>query len=65
MQLGQIASSINQRNPGELPSKLEANLREYCQAVMLLGGKELPPPIVIEEEEEVPDNPVQKKTEEK
>ena len=41
MQLGQISNSINQRRPGDLPSKPETNPREYCKAVVLRSGKEL------------------------
>ena len=39
IQIGQIASSLNPRNPGELPSKIETNLRERVNAITFRSGK--------------------------
>nr|XP_027067785.1 uncharacterized protein LOC113693444 [Coffea arabica] len=39
VQIGQIANVINNRNPGELPSKTEVNPREHVNAIILRSGK--------------------------
>nr|XP_027083595.1 uncharacterized protein LOC113705889 [Coffea arabica] len=39
VQIGQIANVINNRNPGELPSKIEVNPREHVNAITLRSGK--------------------------
>nr|XP_027068325.1 uncharacterized protein LOC113693813 [Coffea arabica] len=39
IQIGQIANAINNRNPGELPSKTEVNPREQVNAITLRSGK--------------------------
>ncbi|XP_071928181.1 uncharacterized protein [Coffea arabica] len=39
VQIGQIAKVINNRNPGELPSKTEVNPREHVNAIILRSGK--------------------------
>ncbi|XP_027120640.1 uncharacterized protein [Coffea arabica] len=39
VQVGQIANMINNRNPGELPSKIEVNPIEYVNTITLRSGK--------------------------
>ncbi|XP_048492988.1 uncharacterized protein LOC125493566 [Beta vulgaris subsp. vulgaris] len=41
LQLGQLATAINSRNQGALPSKTEVNPKQHCNAVTLRNGKEL------------------------
>ncbi|XP_041016163.1 uncharacterized protein LOC121258686 [Juglans microcarpa x Juglans regia] len=41
MQLGQLANSINSREQGNFPSKIEANLKDHCKLVTLRSGKKL------------------------
>ena len=44
VQIGQIASAINPRYSGELPSKIKVNTREYVNAITLKSGKTLEGP---------------------
>ncbi|GAB2285899.1 hypothetical protein Dimus_020334, partial [Dionaea muscipula] len=37
----QLASAINNRNQGNLPSKTEVNPREHVNAIILRSGREL------------------------
>ncbi|XP_071939775.1 uncharacterized protein [Coffea arabica] len=46
VQIGQIASSLNNRNQGELPSKTEVNPKEHVKAITLRSGKQLEDPPV-------------------
>ena len=39
VQIGQIANFINNRNPGEFPSKIEVNSREHVNAITLRSGR--------------------------
>ncbi|XP_027150322.1 uncharacterized protein LOC113750559 [Coffea eugenioides] len=48
VQIGQIASSLNNRNQGELPNKMEVNPKEHVKAVTLRSGKQLKDPPVSE-----------------
>ncbi|XP_071932955.1 uncharacterized protein [Coffea arabica] len=50
VQIGQIASSLNNRNQGELPSKMEVNPKEHVKAITLRSGKQLEDPPVVEVE---------------
>ncbi|XP_071912279.1 uncharacterized protein [Coffea arabica] len=50
VQIGQIASSLNNRNQGELPSKTEVNPKEHVKAITLRSGKQLEDPPVMEVE---------------
>lgn len=44
VQIGQIASTLNLRNPQQLPSQFEVNLREQVNAITLRSGKQLENP---------------------
>ncbi|XP_071909600.1 uncharacterized protein [Coffea arabica] len=48
VQIGQIASSLNNRNQGELPSKTEVNPKKHVKAITLRSGKQLKDPPVVE-----------------
>ncbi|XP_071921868.1 uncharacterized protein [Coffea arabica] len=50
VQIGQIASSLNNRNQGELPSKTEVNPKEHVKAITLRSGRQLEDPPVEEVE---------------
>nr|XP_027093500.1 uncharacterized protein LOC113713896 [Coffea arabica] len=52
VQIGQIASSLNNRNQGELPSKTEVNPKEHVKAITLRSGKQLEDPPVMEVEKD-------------
>ncbi|XP_071905823.1 uncharacterized protein [Coffea arabica] len=52
VQIGQIASSLNNRNQGELPSKTEVNPKEQVQAITLRSGRQLEDPPVVEVEKD-------------
>ncbi|XP_071905800.1 uncharacterized protein [Coffea arabica] len=52
VQIGQIASSLNNRNQGELPSKTEVNPKEQVQAITLRSGRQLEDPLVVEVEKD-------------
>ncbi|XP_071905631.1 uncharacterized protein [Coffea arabica] len=52
VQIGQIASSLNNRNQGELPSKTEVNPKEHMKAITLRSGKQLEDPPVMEVEKD-------------
>ncbi|XP_071939987.1 uncharacterized protein [Coffea arabica] len=52
VQIGQIASSLNNRNQGELPSKTEVNPKEQVQAITLRSGRQLEDPPVKEVEKD-------------
>ncbi|XP_071924778.1 uncharacterized protein [Coffea arabica] len=52
VQIGQIASSLNNRNQGELPSKTEVNPKEHVKAITLRSGKQLEDPPVVEVEKD-------------
>ncbi|XP_027158091.1 uncharacterized protein LOC113759717 [Coffea eugenioides] len=52
VQIGQIASSLNNRNQGELPSKTEVNPMEHVKAITLRSGKQLEEPPVVEVEQD-------------
>ncbi|XP_071902737.1 uncharacterized protein [Coffea arabica] len=52
VQIGQIASSLNNRNQGELPSKTEVNPKEHVKAITLHSGKQLEDPPVMEVEKD-------------
>ncbi|XP_071926164.1 uncharacterized protein [Coffea arabica] len=52
VQIGQIASSLNNRNQGELPSKTEVNPKEHVKAIILRSGKQLEDPPVMEVEKD-------------
>ncbi|XP_071925471.1 uncharacterized protein [Coffea arabica] len=52
VQIGQIASSLNNRNQGELPSKTEVNPKEQVKAITLRSGKQLEDPPVMEVEKD-------------
>ncbi|GAB2299682.1 hypothetical protein Dimus_033739, partial [Dionaea muscipula] len=53
VQLGQLASVINNRNQGNLPSKTEVNPRELGNAITLRSSKELGETSERKENEEV------------
>ncbi|XP_071939213.1 uncharacterized protein [Coffea arabica] len=52
VQIGQIASSLNNRNQGELPSKTEVNPKEHVKAITLRSGKQLEDPPMMEVEKD-------------
>ncbi|XP_027178132.1 uncharacterized protein LOC113777297 [Coffea eugenioides] len=52
VQIGQIASSLNNRSQGELPSKTEVNPKEHVKAITLRNGKQLEDPPVMEVEKD-------------
>ncbi|XP_071927623.1 uncharacterized protein [Coffea arabica] len=52
VQIGQIASSLNNRNQGELPSKTEVNPKEHVKAITLRSGRQLEDPPVKEVEKD-------------
>nr|XP_027071853.1 uncharacterized protein LOC113696672 [Coffea arabica] len=52
VQIGQIASSLNNRNQGELPSKTEVNPKEHVKSITLCSGKQLEEPPVVEVEKD-------------
>ncbi|XP_071902706.1 uncharacterized protein [Coffea arabica] len=52
VQLGQIANAVNNRNQGDLLSKIEVNPREHAKAITLHSGKEVGELPVVECERE-------------
>ncbi|XP_071917116.1 uncharacterized protein [Coffea arabica] len=52
VQIGQIASYLNNRNQGELPSKTEVNPKEHVKAITLRSGRQLEDPPVVEVEKD-------------
>ncbi|XP_071928189.1 uncharacterized protein [Coffea arabica] len=52
VQIGQIASSLNNRNQGELPSKTDVNPKEHVKAITLRSGRQLEDPPVVEVEKD-------------
>ena len=48
IQLGQIANTINNRNQGELPRKIEMNPREHMKVIILHNGKQLSESPIVE-----------------
>ncbi|XP_027182268.1 uncharacterized protein LOC113780687 [Coffea eugenioides] len=52
IQLGQIANAVNNRNQGDLPSKIEVNPRKHVKAITLRSGKEVGEKLVAKSERE-------------
>ncbi|XP_027103283.1 uncharacterized protein [Coffea arabica] len=52
VQIGQIASSLNNRNQEKLPSKMGINPKEHVKAITLRSGKQLEDPPVMEVEKD-------------
>ena len=51
-QIGQIVTSITNKNQRELPSKTELNPREYVKAITLRSGRQLEDPPLLEKEKQ-------------
>ena len=43
-----VANSFNNRNQGELPNKMEVNMREHVNAITLRSSRQLEDPPIVE-----------------